>query len=225
MNLHGKARRRLYSVWSGMLRRCETPTDAAYRNYGGRGITVCEQWHIFANFYADMGDKPSGLTLERKDNNSGYFPDNCVWASRVDQSRNRRSLVLVTINNETQPLSVWIERYGVVRYGTAHQRIRIGWDAEKAITTPLVTRRKGIPRGSRIGNFDEDRMVATPSGPMPLWQAIEASGLKTNSVMNRLRRGWPVGAALSLPPHKGPRKEAFGANHNITFIDQREHAA
>lgn len=72
-----------------MLQRCNNPRDPAYANYGGRGIRVCRQWHLFTAFIVDMGE-PNGLTIERKDNSGNYEPGNCVWATRAAQNRNKR---------------------------------------------------------------------------------------------------------------------------------------
>lgn len=89
---HGKRADRspTYNTWSHMIDRCSNPKNSRYGDYGGRGLTVCERWKSFDNFYSDIGDKPVGLTLERKDNELGYSPQNCVWASYSDQNRNRR---------------------------------------------------------------------------------------------------------------------------------------
>jgi hypothetical protein len=79
-----------YQSWYDMIRRCTHAHRPEYVNYGGRGITVCERWKLFANFVVDMGEKPDGLMLERKDNSLGYYKENCKWATRLEQNRNKR---------------------------------------------------------------------------------------------------------------------------------------
>jgi len=85
-----KTKHPLYKTWEGMIDRCRRVTASNYERYGGRGITVCQRWHDFWLFVEDMGERPNGHTLERKNNNLGYSPDNCIWATASEQMRNRR---------------------------------------------------------------------------------------------------------------------------------------
>lgn len=83
-----------YMAWSAMLQRCVTPTHKRYKDYGGRGIKVCARWQLFDNFLADMGTKPKGMSIERRNNDADYGPANCYWATRTEQNRNKRTIKL-----------------------------------------------------------------------------------------------------------------------------------
>src|SRR3990172_1959570 len=90
----------VYRAWMNMRQRCNNPNHPDYPYYGGRGIKICSRWEIFENFYADMGEPLPGLTLERKRNNEGYNPDNCIWETRQKQSANRRNICLIIYKGE-----------------------------------------------------------------------------------------------------------------------------
>lgn len=126
-------------AWFSMINRCHSPKDKAYKNYGGRGIYVCERWRGldgFANFLHDMGHRPSkDLSLDRKDNDQGYSPENCRWATRTEQARNRRSNRLLTIDGDTAPVATWAERSGISRR-IITDRLAAGWDARSSVFTP-----------------------------------------------------------------------------------------
>jgi hypothetical protein len=129
------ARTSTYNVWVCMRQRCENVNHTAYQNYGGRGITVDERWHTFSNFLEDMGVQPPGLTLERLRGEEGYSKDNCVWATRTVQNRNRRNSVVLELDGKKMTLAEWSREVGIAPKTLAH-RLQIGWSAEKALRTP-----------------------------------------------------------------------------------------
>ncbi len=97
---HGKSKSRIYVIWQGMHDRCSDSSHKDFKNYGGRGITVCERWSSFENFLSDMGDPKPGESLDREDNELGYGPSNCRWVTREVQSRNKRTNVWVVISGD-----------------------------------------------------------------------------------------------------------------------------
>lgn len=149
---HGKKRDPIYSVWSSMLARCLNKNCAAYKNYGGRGISVCDRWMKFENFYSDMGDPPAGMSLDRTNNDLGYSPENCCWADRKSQNRNRRSVKLLTINGIEKPVFEWGDAAGLSR-AAVRQRLLKGWSPEEAVLTPKIVLRKGIKRGEKLRDY------------------------------------------------------------------------
>lgn len=131
---------REYNSWIHMHGRCRNPRTDCFANYGGRGIKVCERWSIFENFLADMGARPSGLTLERIDNDGDYSPDNCVWATRKAQILNRRATIWVEIEGVRLCLKDWTRRLGV-NYQTVFMRIcRGGMSPIEALTAKPYSR-------------------------------------------------------------------------------------
>lgn len=110
---HGKARTSIFGCWDAMIQRCINVSNKHYHNYGGRGITVCDRWLKFENFYADMGDRPKGMSLERIDNNKGYSPENCKWATQKEQMRNTRQNRILKYRGREQCLTAWAEELGI----------------------------------------------------------------------------------------------------------------
>jgi hypothetical protein len=115
---HGKSESKAYAIWLHMKGRCYNPSNIRYKLYGGRGITVCDRWHTFENFYADMGDPPDGMSIDRIDNNLGYAPSNCRWATQKEQVHNSRSTKLSdddvrAVRADSRPLKVIAAEYGV----------------------------------------------------------------------------------------------------------------
>jgi hypothetical protein len=126
-----------YWIWNTMIQRCTNRRARNYADYGGRGISVCERWLSFPNFFADMGLRPSNLhSLERMDNASGYSPANCCWATRREQNQNRRNNRRFTVQGETKCLAEWARALGC-SHTTILARIRMGWTEERAVSTPV----------------------------------------------------------------------------------------
>lgn len=139
---HGLSRTAEYRAWQTMRLRCTVPSNPAFANYGGRGITVCARWlNSVEAFVEDMGPKPTPRhELDRIDNNRGYEPGNCRWVTRKQNDRNRRSNRMVEFRGERKALSAWCELFGVSQ-DTVSWRIKKGWDLERALTTPVGPRK------------------------------------------------------------------------------------
>lgn len=127
-----------FSAWSGMKQRCNDPNHKSFAHYGGRGISVCARWSDFSNFLADMGPRPSPQhSVDRKDVNGNYSPENCMWATRSQQARNRRDQVNVLIDGSSVSLADYCEEK-VLPYNTIWQRIKkLGWSPDRALSTPI----------------------------------------------------------------------------------------
>lgn len=124
---HNKSHSKIYQVWTAIKRRCHKKTDTAFKFYGARGIYLCDRWHDFANFYADMGDAPFlGAQIDRIDNNGPYAPDNCRWVSRKQNMQNTRRSRYVVLNGETMTFSEACSRLGVSRETGFARKRRLG---------------------------------------------------------------------------------------------------
>ena len=170
---------KLYRIRAHMIKRCTDPSCDRYMDYGGRGISICQEWlddyDGFVDWALDNGYE-EGLTIDRINNDGNYEPDNCRWITKREQNRNKRTNKRVTYHGETKPLIVWAEELGL-KYDMVHNRLEHGWDVEEAFETPSslekesfssICRRHGInpttarDRIVRFGWTFEDA-ISTPS--------------------------------------------------------------
>ena len=139
MSVRGTHERRLYDIWSNMKQRCENPEYAYRHNYGGRGITVCAEWHDNEKFFswALANGYDHKLTIERIDNNKGYSPDNCRWATYTEQNRNKRNVVILELDGERKTMPEWAEHVGI-NCNVLRSRLRSGWELIDALAIPVM---------------------------------------------------------------------------------------
>lgn len=130
LSKHGRYGTRAYRTWQNMKTRCLNPAGKFFQYYGGRGITVCENWMTFEGFYEDMGDPPPNSTIDRSDNDLGYTKENCQWRTKKDQSNNRSNNIAVIVNGETKTLKQWAEHFGI-KYTTVYWRYKKGWETDR----------------------------------------------------------------------------------------------
>lgn len=132
---HGMFGTPIYAVWASMLGRCRNPKHRAWKDYGGRGISVCRRWESFELFFADMGLPPSGLQLDRLKNHLGYSKANCRWRTSKEQQNNKRDNRLVKFCGAAKNVTQWSEFLGMPR-SLLYGRLNAGWSAQRAFTTP-----------------------------------------------------------------------------------------
>lgn len=146
---HGRTRTPEYNAWNHIISRCTNPKDPRYKNYGGRGIKMCDRWRSsFEHFLADVGDRPTSKhSIDRwPDNDGNYEPGNVRWATRQQQSRNRTDNRLVTFDGRTQTMADWAEEIGMTQWALSQRLNRLGWSLERALTTPLNKKITGRPK-------------------------------------------------------------------------------
>ena len=152
---HGLSRSREYKCWSALKGRCLNKKNALYKDYGARGITVCERWHKFENFYEDMGPCPKDFQIDRIDNNKGYTKENCRWTTRVINSRNRRSATIHKVNDIDMVQQELIDKIGwnKTQFRWYKKRYSISWilDGFKNGTLPLKSNQP-VDKDELIGN-------------------------------------------------------------------------
>lgn len=159
---HGKWNSPIYHVWNMMKQRCTLSSNRSYKNYGGRGIKVCEDWQTFENFYRDMGDPPfPGASLDRKDSNGDYCKDNVVWATREEQANNTRKSVRFEYQGVKYTIKELAEKFGINKNSLASRLYGQGMSVEEAINKPMLSPEEsarlagsgiGIYRGRVVGS-------------------------------------------------------------------------
>ena len=183
MNIkHGMTGTPEYHAWQAMINRCTNQNYEHFHCYGGRGISVCKQWTEFESFYRDMGPRQSAKhSLDRKDTNGNYEPDNCRWATKAEQMRNMRKNVFLERDGKRQTISEWAREIGI-SVATIGSRIKAGTPIDKVLSKEQIH--------LRFIEFDGRRMTLT--------QWAKERGLSVQTLSNRLNvYGWPVGRALN----------------------------
>lgn len=185
-------------VWREMIERCYNPKGPQYSDYGGRGITVCERWfNSLPNFMEDMGERPSGYTLERVDNNGNYCPDNCRWATRLEQANNKRDNHKVTIDGVELTIAQWARKLGVTSE-LIRNRLYRGWTERDAILMPYQeTAERNKANGKKL---TYNGVTAT------VQEWADKLGVGRHLIDVRLKRGWSTDDALSLKPDRGRKR-------------------
>lgn len=132
---HGGHGTLTYARWKSMMQRCSDKNHINYSRYGGRGVVVCNRWKSFDAFLADMGECPSeSMTLDRINNDIGYTPGNCRWATLIEQCNNKTNNRQITFNGKTQGLRAWAQETGIKATNILN-RLYMGWSIERALTT------------------------------------------------------------------------------------------
>ena len=175
---HGERNTKLYGVWASMRQRCNNPNEKEYKNYGGRGIKVCEAWEYYINFseWAHMHGYEEGLTIDRIDVNGNYCPENCQWIPFELQARNKTNTYWVTYEGRKMSLPEACELSGVPEY-TFRSRVLNGWSEEKALSI--------MPQQNKRSD---------------LHKKAEKAGLNYHTVYSRIyQMGWSEEEALNTP--------------------------
>ena len=141
---HGDSQARLFKIWEGMHERCLREKHPHYKDYGGRGIAVCNEWNEYVSFkkWAFENGYTDNLTIDRIDQNGNYCPDNCRWATMQEQQNNKRNNHYISLNSEAHTISEWSEMLGINKT-TLKERLAHGWSDEATIMTPVRKRTRG----------------------------------------------------------------------------------
>lgn len=141
-NNEGLHHTRIFKIWQGIKQRCTNSNYDKYDNYGGRGISICNEWLDFMVFYrwSNENGYTNKLTIDRKNVNGNYEPSNCRWITNKEQQHNKRNNHIITFNNKTQTVTQWAEELGMVANTLITRILKYGWSTERALTTPVEKR-------------------------------------------------------------------------------------
>lgn len=193
---HGMSDTSIYNTWIQLSVRCHSAESSNYENYGARGVSVCDEWrNSFEAFLDHVSQLPNygaeGVTLDRIDNGGNYEPGNVRWATQKEQMRNTRRNRLLTHNGKTQCLAAWAEELGI-RKNLIEVRLFRGWDAELALTaTTKEEKRAHIRRNNHLLTCNGKTQS------LAAWS--DETGLSSNTIFERLKRGWDTDRALNTP--------------------------
>lgn len=173
---HGKRYLPEYQIWLQMKGRCENPKNHRYKWYGGSGIKVCARWRrSFNAFYADMGPRPEGMTLERKDSTKNYTPANCRWDTWDAQRRNKRNNKFYEFDGKRLVLPDWAKLLGIKKTVLRARLENYGWPVDKAFTTPSGTASKTYTPITHGGRTQSIAAWARELGVNRKWLASQLS--------------------------------------------------
>lgn len=189
---HGLSDTPEYPVWAGMLQRCNNSNNFKYHIYGGRGISVCERWHHFDAFYADMGPRPSpDHSIERLDRNGNYCPENCIWATVQEQNNNKSNNHYVEYSGRTMTITQAITEAGNrVDLATARGRLTRGWSVENTVEIPPIEGARLVDiTGTRYGRWVVIRRDGSTRRSQPRWLCRCDCGAEKSVVGISLKAG------------------------------------
>lgn len=193
-HIRSAPKNRLYRIYKNMKQRCLNANDPHYHNYGGRGISICDEWlndfDVFCDWALANGYDDS-LTIDRINNNGDYKPDNCRWTDMHSQSRNKQTNINITIDGTTKVLRDWCLDNGI-RPVTAQQRIYRGWSGEDSIASKVV------PRPKRYITYNGKTQT------LSAWS--REVNIPRKTLEQRINNGWSIERALIEPPHNNGRK-------------------
>jgi hypothetical protein len=221
---HGLTSNEHYNRWSHILDRCNNPNSPAYKDYGGRGIKVCDRWHDVRLFIEDLPDGyEPGLEIDRIDNNGNYEPGNVKWSTKKENGRNKRNNVLLTYNGQTKTITEWAEEYNI-HHVTIKDRIdKQGFTVEQALTAPLMTdsermkitcakrwsvhvKKVHVPKTDR-----KIRKFLYNGEELTIKQLSDKTGISTKLLAKRLcEYNWPIEKAI-LPSNKNKQLSTIAA--------------